>query len=184
MTTISDLINSLPALDKELLDEQIVNIHLTKKEFACEQWTLDHSIYYVESGILRKYILKDGVEKTLDFYFTDELYFPHEVSPTKPTGCFLQAIANSHVYKINLLQFETLKANSTKLLELENKVLELALSHTAARLQKFQTMSATEMYLDLLEKNPEIVQNIPLIYVASYLGINNASLSKIRSTLK
>ncbi|HRQ30180.1 MAG TPA: Crp/Fnr family transcriptional regulator, partial [Saprospiraceae bacterium] len=62
--------------------------------------------------------------------------------------------------------------------------LDKAHAQAAERLQNFQTMNATERYLNLLERNPRIVQSIALTFVASYLGINKASLSKIRSALK
>lgn len=184
MTTISDIINCLTEQDKELLDRNVSVIELKKREFAFDQFTCDNSIYYVQGGLLRKFLLKDGTEKTIDFYFTDELYFPHKLTKDKATNCFLQAIATTTIFKLNNWEFEKLKTGNLKLLELENKILELAFAQTAERLQNFQTMSATERYKFLLDRNPKIVQNISLKYVASYLGINNASLSKIRANLK
>lgn len=184
MTKISDKIKSLPSHDKELLDLQISVIQIKKGEFAFNQSAFDSSIYYVVNGLLRKYLLKNGNEKTIDFYFKDELYFPHVLTKNKTTNCFLQAIEKTTIFKLNIWEFEKLKKANLKLLELENLILDLALTQSAERLQNFQIMSATERYVNLLEKNPEIVQNIPLIYVASYLGINNASLSKIRANLK
>lgn len=184
MTKISDIINLLPTQDKELLDRLISVVQLDKGQLAFDQFANDSSIYYVESGLLRKYVLKDGAEKTIDFYFTDEIYFPHNLVKSKPTSCFLQAIEKTTIFKLNNWEFEKVKIENLKLLELESKILELAFAQSAERLQNFQTMSATERYLNLLEKNSKIVQNIPLIYVASYLGMNNASLSKIRASLR
>lgn len=184
MTKISDIINNLPSTDKTLLDNQISVIKLKKGDFALDPFSLDNSIYYVECGLLRKYLLKDGTEKTTDFYFTDDLYFPSVPYTNRMSNYFIQAIENSTIFKLNNWEFEKIKIGNLKLLELENKILEFAFYQAAERLQNFQTMTATERYINLLEKNPKIVQKIPLIYVASYLGINNASLSKIRANLK
>ncbi|MBL7978520.1 MAG: hypothetical protein JNN12_09270 [Bacteroidetes Order II. Incertae sedis bacterium] len=66
---------------------------------------------------------------------------------------------------------------------MEYQILEQAYHQSQKRLETFQMMSATERYQNLMDRSPHILQQIPLIYIASYLGINNASLSKIRKTL-
>ena len=53
----------------------------------------------------------------------------------------------------------------------------------AQRLRNFQTMNATERYLQLIEKDPRIIKYIPLTYIASYLGITLGSLSRIRGII-
>lgn len=184
MEKVSELIYKLPQKDKALLDSFIVAKALKRGELLFDHFATDSSIYYVAKGLLRKYIIKDGNEKTLDFYFTDELYFPHILHPIQTTNCFLQALENSTVFQLDNFKFDKIKIDSFPLVALENRILETALAQTAERLQNFQTMSATDRYTNLLDRNPKIVQKIPLIYVASYLGINNASLSKIRATLK
>ncbi len=133
---------------------------------------------------MRKYINKDGNEKTIDFYFTDEIYFPLIMHENKLTNCFLKAIEKSKIFKIDLQQFEKLKMQSLKLVLLENTIVEAVLEQTAERLQNFQTMNATERYLNLLNRNKKIAKHISLTYIASYLGINNASLSKIRANIR
>lgn len=184
MNKISDRINSLPKEDKQLLDSLIQVKELKKGQLIFDDNANDNSVYYVVDGLLRKYILKDGNEKTLDFYFSDDLYFPAVLQQDKKTNSFLQAIDKTTVYKIDNFKFEKLKASNIKLLELENLILEIAYTQTTERLQNFQTMNATERYTNLLDRNPKIVQQISLTYIASYLGINNASLSKIRANLK
>ena len=184
MSKISDRINSLPKEDKQLLDSLIQVKELKKGQLIFDETAKDNSIYYVVDGLLRKYILKDGNEKTLDFYFADDLYFPTVLQQDKKTNSYLQAIDKTTVYKLDNFKFEELKTSNPELLKLENLILEIAYTQTAERLQNFQTMNATERYVNLLDRNPKIVQQISLTYIATYLGINNASLSKIRANLK
>lgn len=181
--SISDMIYRLPPAAKATLDEQIIVRRVAKGEWVFAPDKLDHTIYYVAEGLLRKYMLTDEKEKTLDFYFTDEIYFP-AVAVDRPTGAWLQAIEPSTVFQLRLENFEKIKNQWPELARLEIQILETAYRQTQERLFRFQTMNATERYLSLLEKSPEIIRRIPLLYVASYLGINNASLSKIRATLK
>lgn len=184
MSKISEIISNLPSKDKELLDCLIKVKEYKKNELIFSQSAPDDRIFYVANGLLRKYILKNEKEKTLDFYFTDEIYFPQILIENKKTNCVLQALEKSSVFILDNFEFEKIKSESVSLLKLENTILEYAFAQTNERLQQFQTMNATERYLNLLDRNPIIVQRISLTYISSYLGINNASLSKIRGAIK
>jgi hypothetical protein len=50
-------------------------------------------------------------------------------------------------------------------------------------LESIQFHSADERYHNLLRENPQILQRIPLKYIASYLGITPVSLSRIRANI-
>lgn len=184
MMKLSESINNLNAEEKQALDSLIVTRQFKKGQMVFDANAYDQYIYYVEDGLLRKYIIKDSQEKTLDFYFKDEIYFPAILEADKKTGVCLQALADTNLYILNNFQYEKIKSEHTAFLKMEIAILEAALFQTTERLTQFQTMTATERYLTLLERNPKIVQQISLTHVASYLGINNASLSKIRGKLK
>jgi len=138
----------------------------------------------VREGVLRKFIIKDGKEKTVDLYFSGDLVLTpnFDYQPIHPYK--IQAIEPSKVDVMNMEAYNADKNKSINLLKMDVDILETALTQTMRRMETFQFMSATERYLELLSKNPEMVQKVPLIHIASYLGINNASLSKIRASLK
>ena len=48
------------------------------------------------------------------------------------------------------------------------------------RMLLLQTETAENRYLLLLKQHPDLIQNVPLKYIASYLGITDTSLSRIR----
>lgn len=184
MESIKNIINNLPREDKLLLDNSVKKIKLKKNQLLQEADTTDNKIFYVVEGLLRKYLLKDEKELTLDFYFEDDLYFPQSNQKNAKTNSYIQTLLPSTVYRIEIEYFNRMKLYSKNLQSLELHILESAYFQTIERLETFQTMNATERYLNLMEKQPKLIQNIPLIYIASFLGINNASLSKIRSALR
>ena len=51
------------------------------------------------------------------------------------------------------------------------------------RANDFAIFTATERYKNLITGNPQIVQNVPMQYIASYLGIKPQSLSRIRTEI-
>ena len=137
----------------------------------------------VIDGILRKYVVKDGKEKTVDLYFPKDLIITPNFNYQSIYSYKIQAIQKSVVSIMDMEAYNQLKNKSTGLLNMDIKVMELVLSQNMYRLETFQLMNATERYLELIKRNAHIIHQVPLIHIASYLGINNASLSKIRASL-
>lgn len=184
MERFIDKMTGLPLKVRKLLEGMMKIREYRKGEFIFNESSSDDNIYYVFDGLLRRYIVKDGNEKTLDFYFTDDFYYPLSLSHGGITQSSLQAIDRTTTYSLSIFQFEKIRTHSIEICQLENLFLEKTLARKIKLLHNFQTMTARERYLDLIENYPEFVKKIQLTYLSSYLGINNASLSKIRSTLK
>ena len=63
------------------------------------------------------------------------------------------------------------------------QILQQHLEKNKQRIIDLTTLSAEQRYLKLMKNYPSILQNIPLKYIASYLGINPGSLSRIRKEI-
>ena len=61
---------------------------------------------------------------------------------------------------------------------------EMELLATEERLISMLSAIASERYKELLEKEPDLLQRLPLGNIATYLGITQASLSRIRAQIK
>src|SRR5690606_41226012 len=64
------------------------------------------------------------------------------------------------------------------------KLIEKELDKSEERLISLQCKSATERYTDLIKNHPYLVQRVALGHIASYLGITQVSLSRIRAAIK
>jgi len=64
------------------------------------------------------------------------------------------------------------------------KIIEQAYVHTVNRMEAIQFHSAEERYAQLLEEKPSLIQRISLKHIASYLGITQVSLSRIRAAFR
>ena len=51
------------------------------------------------------------------------------------------------------------------------------------RAEDFMFLTPEQRYLDIIEKHPDMFNNVPLYYIASYLGIQGPSLSRIRKRM-
>ncbi len=95
---------------------------------------------------------------------------------------YVQALEDSIVYTIRKRDLENLCREDPEYLEFGRKLAEGVLTRLMQRTMSLHTMSAEERYKELL-KQPEFMQKIPLKYLASFLGITDTSLSRIRRNL-
>jgi ribosomal protein L10 len=73
------------------------------------------------------------------------------------------------------------KSESIKKLSLS--IFEQSVATTQVRVNDFATLTAELRYKKLVEQQPELIQNVPIQYIASYLGIKPQSLSRIRKQM-
>jgi len=143
------------------------------------------TIYFVLSGVARIYYLKDGNEVTEYFAFENDLIIRAESLFTNtPSKKAIQALEESVLVAISSEALFGLFENQPDLERLFNKLVQKAYVETLRRLENIQFLTAEERYQKLLEEQPEIVQKIPLKFVASFLGITQVSLSRIRAQIR
>ena len=88
-------------------------------------------------------------------------------------------------YCISKAKLEALFAHSIEVANFGRKIFEREiLSVDASTLAYGTPPTAKERYLTLMEENPELLQDVPLKYLASYLYITPQSLSRIRAGLR
>ncbi|HTN69188.1 MAG TPA: hypothetical protein VLZ33_06975 [Dysgonamonadaceae bacterium] len=86
-------------------------------------------------------------------------------------------------WKIELESFEELFHKIEGLREWGRAWMSSQLFIAKQRSIDMRTKSATERYLMLVNDKPQIIQQAPLKYIASYLGITDTSLSRIRKEI-
>jgi CRP-like cAMP-binding protein len=143
------------------------------------------TIYFMLSGIGRIYYLKDGVEVTEYFAFPNELIIRAESLFTQtPSKKAIQALEDSEVVAIPSEPLFGLFEEHHDLERLFRKLIQQAYVETLKRLENIQFLTAEERYAKLIEEKPELIRHIPLKHIASFLGITQVSLSRIRGQRK
>jgi CRP-like cAMP-binding protein len=142
------------------------------------------TIYFIESGSARIYYYKDGTDVTEYFAFDRSLIARVESLFTgKPSRKGIQILEDSDIVAINAVALNGLYNQYPEIERLFRKITEAGYVDTVNRLESLQFHSAEERYTALLQEHPQIIQRVPLKYIASYLGITQVSLSRIRSTV-
>lgn len=143
------------------------------------------TIYFVKEGLARIFYLKDGHDVTEFFAFENDLIIRAESLFTgKPSLKAIQALEDTVFIGISAEQLFSLFDAHPEIERLFRKIIEHAYVGTVNRMESIQFHSAEERYVQLLGDKPILLQRIPLKYIASYLGITQVSLSRIRAAIR
>jgi CRP/FNR family transcriptional regulator, anaerobic regulatory protein len=186
-TQILQSIKSIVSLNNEE-EAAFLNIlevkQFKKKEFLLQEGKVCNKISFINSGCMRVFYTVDGLENTIQFFFSDSWYTDYTSFLTgQPTVENMQALEPCQV-----VQFS--KANIYKLYERYpvfdrvGRVMAENAFRSISLLNKMLTNEEPEeRYLNLLKQRPELVEKIPQHYIASYLGVQPQSLSRIRKRI-
>lgn len=173
----------IPDEDWNLIAPKFVRKELPKNHNILEQGKICKSLYFLECGLLRYFVLKDGNEMTKFFTiapycFTSQASF----NSRKPANEYIQTIEPSIIWEITYEQNE-------ELLQLKSwnnfarKITQEVQFFTEEILEELQSETAENRYKKLLKNQPELLQRIPLKHPASFFGVAPQSLSRIRKKL-
>jgi CRP-like cAMP-binding protein len=143
------------------------------------------TIYFINKGAARIYYYKDGNDITECFVFENNILARVESLFTgRPSQKAIEIIEDAELIAINATTLFKLYDSFPDIERLFRKIFEAAYVDTVNRVESIQFHTAEERYLALLNEMPEVLQRVPLKHIASYLGITQVSLSRIRATLK
>lgn len=169
--------------------EKIFDAHtkfkLRKNEYLLEQGQTAKSYYIIEQGLVRFYVIDyNGNEITTQFFGENEIV--NEVSSLfqqTPSAVNIQAVTDIIAYKIDLDSFQEFYHSMESVTEWGRLWMVNQLFACQKRSIELITDSASDRYLSLLQHKPQIIQQAPLKQIASYLGIADTSLSRIRKEM-
>ncbi len=188
MTT--QIIRSIKALvplnnEEENAFLQILEVKtFKKKEFLLQEGKICNKVTFINSGCMRLFYNIEGIENTNQFFFADSWYTDYASFLTgKPTIENMQALQDSEVVQVKKEDLYKLY-NEMPIFDRVGRVFAENAFLSLSQLNQMKTNEEPELrYLNLLKRRPEIVQQIPQHYIASYLGIKPETLSRIRKRI-
>ncbi len=164
----------------KLVEPLLRSQKLNKGEFLFREGDVCDFVGLTLKGCLRTFFLKDGKELTLFFHPEQYTLGDYESWQRQRPACFsCQAIEDSEILILDTRAVEMLEAqpDGQKLLRL---VVEDLAFQLRDRLISLYRDSPERRYLDLFQNEPELLQRIPQYYLASHLGIEPESLSRLK----
>lgn len=157
-------------------------IEYKKNDFILKEGKICSDYLFLESGFMRAFVYDiEGNQVTTGFFSPQQMVFEvasyFQRTPTKEN---IQALTDCVGWVGNYEQFQYLFHSLPEFREFGRTILVNGFVALKERTLSMINQKAEERYELLLKSNPEIIQNVPLKYIASYLGITDTSLSRIR----
>jgi CRP-like cAMP-binding protein len=143
-------------------------------------------LWWVTRGALRLYYLdRNGQASNKNFFLEGAMFWP--ITPDladHPVGFWVEALEPTEVWALPWAPWQAATTACEPWQRLERRVLAALLQDKMRREQQFLQDTATERYQTLMAVHPEWMQRLALRHLASYLGITDVALSRIRKRLK
>jgi CRP-like cAMP-binding protein len=144
----------------------------------------DNHLSFLSKGIVRFYVDKNGNDTTFDFIFANSFYCHYDsFYSRKPTQFYSEALTDTEILYIDYNSLNDLFTTCEFAKDLTRKAVEKLLEKKVKRELSLLTNTPTERYLNLLQEQPKLLQQIPQKYLATYLGIVPETLSRIRKRI-
>ena len=178
--------------DREGLSEDEIHLltdnqerrSFAKNEIVFHKDETDSNVYIITKGIWRAYHFKNGDEATAWFASSGELVFSAwGYISDKPSRLSFEAMTESEAICLSKEESHKHFNTSIAMANLGRRMLENFILLYENWLMDLWKQNAFERYMTLLDEYPKVIQQVPMKYIASYLGVTVQSLSRIRASL-
>lgn len=182
---ILDQIYLINHASKQKFIDCFEEISLPKNHLIIRSDKVERSVFFIKKGIARAFSTFDDAEVTIAFGEEGDTIISLNSYILNQAGYEnIELLEDCDLYKISVKDLQSLFEKDIDIANWGRKFAEQELIKAEHRFISNQLGTATERYMELLKKHPTLIQRVPLGLVASYLGITQVSLSRIRASIK
>ncbi|MFZ1805965.1 MAG: Crp/Fnr family transcriptional regulator [Cyclobacteriaceae bacterium] len=164
-----------------VIEKHFIAVEVDAQTHLLEAGKTERYIYFLSSGIVKGYQNVNGkiiIEHLVDEqnFFTSIDSFMNET----PSPDYFETVTDCKLLKITKPDLDLLRAHSSKWAALIETIINEHLSCKMERVRDFQLLSAKERYLKFIETTPNLALHVSIENIASFLGMEAQSLSRIR----
>lgn len=184
---LSSFFLSLTTIDSDELQDIVSHFEeeiIPKNTLLIREGQVCRKLYYVKEGMGRSYYLKDDGKEVTQWFFNEGKFMTSVDSffQQSPSLYYLETLEDSIVYSISNTQMDFLLSKYHKMEQIARLASIEMLSKVVNKLNAIQFQTARERYEYMLAEFPDISYRVPLGHVASYLGMTQETLSRIRKS--
>lgn len=185
INAILDAVYPLPASSRSKLEACAQEVSYPKGHILIRAEKIEPAIFFIKKGIVRAYTTFSENEITF--------WFGQEGDPVISMNSYIdnskgyediELLEDTVLYQISSKQLQTFFNEDLYIANWGRKLAEKELIKTEERLINMQFKTATQRYISLLQQQPRLLQRVSLGHIASYLGITQVSLSRIRADIR
>jgi CRP-like cAMP-binding protein len=169
----------------ELIASKYKAVKFAKNDYLLMEGQVESKYWFVESGFVRSYIIDvDGNDITFNLYASGDVVIDYpSIFFFAPTRENIQALTDCVCWEIKFEDFQEMFNTILNYREQQRSL--LVGSYFALKEHSISLIAdqAKDRYLKLLRDKPYIIQNVSLKQIATFLGITDTSLSRIRKEI-
>ncbi len=160
-------------------------LNLKAKEYFIRENEICTEMAFVNKGVLRMYYLApDGKEINTMFFFENDFVTSYQsLLLQQPGRYFIQALADCELITVNYHTLQNAYQHSHLWDKFGRLIAEKSYIISERRIESLLFLNAEQRYLNLVKTYPRVFEQVPLYHIASYLGIERESLSRLRKKL-
>lgn len=166
---------------KALLQKNMEEVSHPKGTLLMKPGRVEHYLYFIKKGMVRAFAPLENEEVT--FWFGEEgspvLSMNSYVNGQKGYE-YIELLEDSELYRISLFKLQLLYQVEISLANFGRKLAELELLKLEQRMVVTELLSAKQRYEYFMSNHSSWLLRVPLKYIASYLGMTQVSLSRVR----
>jgi len=160
-------------------------VELKKGHLLFREGKTCRDLYFIEKGIARAYCSTGEADLTFWFGLEGDMLLSYNGYINNTAGYeTIALLEDAQLYKVPVTELEHLYGTDIQFANWGRKLTEKELIQTEERFISRQFKTAAERYRALLQEAPQLLQRVQLGYIASYLGITQVTLSRIRADMK
>jgi CRP-like cAMP-binding protein len=171
--------------EKELCKRFMEPVSYPKNRIIEEEGKVPGYLYFVVSGFVRLFHYNEkGDEVTTHIncppgFITSYVNFNNQTRSDENLEC----ITECELLRISKVNLDLLIQQIPAFKDFSIYVFQQSLSYNEKRSKELATLTAEQRYLKLMDEHPEVLHHVPMQYIASFLGMNSKSLSRIRKQI-
>lgn len=163
------------------LEAKVQFISKKKGNYIIKEGQIVPSFFVIEKGMIRSFFKREGHEVTAWFGYEGQQFAAiTSYFDNKPSHETIECLEDCEFQFITGKDMSELYRKYNDLNTIGRKIIEDYCKVLDERIFALQTMSAEYRYKDLIQHHPEVIKRVPLGYIASFLGISQETLSRVR----
>lgn len=156
-----------------------------KKAYIIQQGNLQQHLYFVTQGLVRGFYINEKGEEITIRFAQEYNYVTHysALLSQQPSQYYFQCLEPTTTLQLNFAGIQEGYHLHQGLEKFGRLIAEQILQAQQKRIEAFQFLTAEARYLQFVEQYPQLFNRVSLSHLASYLGIQRPSLSRIRKKL-
>ena len=155
-----------------------------KNAILIQTGAIENYLSFISKGIVRYYIPKIENELTFGFLFENEFVTAYDSFITQtPSHYQIQTLTDTTLWRISFNDLQEVYQATESGNLIGRRMAENMYLIKSKRELSLLNKTAEERYLDLFSERPKLLKQIPLKYIASYIGVTPQALSRIRKRI-